>query len=255
MEQETTFKLPTETVELPSKGLIYPEDNPLSSGKIEMKYMTALEEDILTNQNYIRQGIVLDKLIESMIISKINIDDLILGDKDAILISSRILGYGKDYQFKKYDVNSGEYVTKTIDLTTLEDKELDINDMISPRTNEFEFTLPNTKIRLTFKLLTQGDDKKIQKEIEGLQKLFPNKPAPEISTRLKYLITSVNGVRDTKTIRDFVDKGLIAVDSKELRKEIKRVSPGIKLEYKEEGDAEGTPIPINLNFFWPESGV
>jgi hypothetical protein len=94
------FKFPTEEVELPSKGLIYPKDNPLSSGKIEMKYMTAKEEDILTNQNYIKQGIVIDKLLKSLIISKVNYDDMIVGDKNAVLIAARILGYGKDYDFQ-----------------------------------------------------------------------------------------------------------------------------------------------------------
>jgi len=93
------FKFPTETIELPSKGLVYSEDNPLSSGQVEIKYMTAKEEDILTNQSYIQKGIVLDKLLESLLVTKINIDDLIVGDKNAILIAARILGYGKDYEF------------------------------------------------------------------------------------------------------------------------------------------------------------
>jgi hypothetical protein len=100
---ENKFKFPTEIVELPSKGLIYPKDNPLSSGKIEMKYMTAKEEDILTNQNYISKGIVLDKLIESLIVSKVDINDIVIGDKNALLIASRVLGYGKDYQFRGYN--------------------------------------------------------------------------------------------------------------------------------------------------------
>ena len=91
MSEEKKFKFPTEIVELPSKGLLYPKDNPLSSGKIEMKYMTAKEEDILTNQNYIRQGIVLDKLMQALIVSKCNYDDLIVGDKNAIMVASRIL--------------------------------------------------------------------------------------------------------------------------------------------------------------------
>ena len=90
MEKQVTeekFKFPTETVDLPSKGLIYPKDSPLSSGKVEMKYMTAKEEDILTNQNYITKGIVLDKLIESLLVTKVNYNDLINGDKNALLIA------------------------------------------------------------------------------------------------------------------------------------------------------------------------
>jgi hypothetical protein len=251
---EQKFKMPTEIVDLPSKGLIYPEDNPLSEGKIEMKYMGAMEEDILTNQNFIKQGIVLDKLIESLIVTKINIDDLIVGDKNAILIASRILGYGKDYTFKTFD-NNGNYSDKTIDLTTLDDKPLNVEDLIKPRENEFSFTLPHSKTTLTFKLLTHGDEKKIEREIEGLKKLFPLRAAPELSTRMKFIITSVEGDRETKTIREFVEKYLLARDSKELRREIRRVSPDVELVYRNEGDVEGTPIPINLNFFWPESTI
>ena len=97
---ETKFEFPTEVVELPSKGLVYPEDNPLSSGQIEMKYMTAKEEDILSNQNYIEKGIVIDKLLQSLIVSDVDYKDLIVGDKNAIVIAARILGYGKDYKFK-----------------------------------------------------------------------------------------------------------------------------------------------------------
>ena len=249
MSQEPKFKIPTEQITLPSKGLIYPKDNPLSSGVIEMKYMTAKEEDILTNQNYIRQGIVFDKVIESLIISKINIDDLVIGDKNAILIASRILGYGKDYEF---EFNGDK---KTVDLTTLEDKELLEEDMIEVGLNEFRFTLPHSKNDITFKILTQGDEKKIEKELEGLKKLFPQATPPELTTKLKFIITSINGDRESKTIREFVDSAFLAKDSLTLRDEIKRVQPDIILQYVEEGEVEGTPIPINLNFFWPRSAV
>ena len=79
------LKLPTEKVSLPSKGLLYPKESPLSSGEIEMKYMTAKEEDILTNSNFIKNGTVIDKLLQSMIVTPINYDELLVGDKNAIL--------------------------------------------------------------------------------------------------------------------------------------------------------------------------
>ena len=97
MEQK--YQFPTEEVTLPSKGLLYPEGSPLRKGVIEMKYMTAKEEDILTNQNYIANGTVIDKLIKSLIVSKVDYNDLLIGDKNALLIAARILGYGKDYSF------------------------------------------------------------------------------------------------------------------------------------------------------------
>jgi len=257
MEQQVTenkFKFPTEVVELPSKGLIYPKDNPLSSGKIEMKYMTAKEEDILTNQNYISKGIVLDKLIESLIVSKINYRDLITGDKNALLIASRVLGYGKDYTFKSFNSSTSQMEDFTIDLTTLEDKLLDPNDLKENGVNEFEFTLPHSKTTITYKLLTHGDEKDIEREIKGLQKIN-KETSPESSTRLKYLITSVDGDREKKTIREFVDTYLLARDSRSLREEIKRIAPDVNLIYTGEDDEEDIVIPINLNFFWPDARI
>ena len=122
MEQKHQF--PTEEVTLPSKGLLYPEGSPLKKGVIEMKYMTAREEDILTNQNYIEKGTVIDKLLKSLIVTPINYNDLLLGDKNAILIAARILGYGKDYEFE----HNGE--SHTVDLTTIDDKNLN-KDLIN----------------------------------------------------------------------------------------------------------------------------
>jgi hypothetical protein len=161
-ENVTKPKFPTEIVDLPSKGLIYPKDNPLSSGQIEMKYMTAREEDILTNQNYISKGIVLDKLIESLIVSKIDFNDIIVGDKNALLIASRILGYGKDYTFRAYNSDTQGMADFTVDLTTLDDKNLSPEDLKEEGVNEFEFVLPHSKTSITFKLLTHGDEKTLK---------------------------------------------------------------------------------------------
>ena len=113
------FKLATEVVDLPSKGYLYSKDSPLSEGKIEIKYMTAKEEDILTNSSYIQKGTVLDKLFQSLIVSKINYNDLLIGDKNAIMIAARILGYGKDYNF------TYEGVEETVDLTDINNTEID----------------------------------------------------------------------------------------------------------------------------------
>ena len=174
------FKFPTEEIDLPSQGLVYPKDNPLSSGKVEIKYMTAKEEDILTNQSYIEKGTVIDKLLKSLIVTKINYNDLITGDKNAIMVAARVLGYGGEYKFtyleKDYEVN----------LSDIENKELDSSIYESGK-NDFNFTLPHSKNVITFKLLTHGDDVKIQQELLGLKRL--NKESNrELSTRLKYMI-------------------------------------------------------------------
>ena len=148
------FKFPTEVVELPSKGLVYPEGHILRSGKVEMKYMTAKEEDILSNQNFISKGIVLDKWLESLTLGKFDIKDLITGDKNAILVASRVLGYGKDYSFT---YGGKEY---TVDLSTLENKFFD-SSLVSNK-GTFTFTLPTSGTKLEFKLLNEKDEEKIK---------------------------------------------------------------------------------------------
>jgi hypothetical protein len=238
------FKIPTEVVELPSKGLIYPESNPLSSGTVEMKYMTAKEEDILTNQAYIKDGTVLDKLLKSLIVSKIDYNDLVVGDKNAILIASRILGYGSEYSFT---YNGTQH---TVDLTTLDSKPFDETG-IEKGKNKFTFTLPHSGITITFKLLTHGDENKINREIQGYKKIDKN-ASPELTTRFKHMITSVNGDSEDKSIRDFIDNHLLARDSRALREYIKQVQPDVDLTYTLE-TGETIEIPINLNFFWPDA--
>ena len=239
---EVKYDFPTEEIELPSKGLIYPEDNILSSGKITMKYMTAKEEDILTNQSYIQKGTVLDKVMQALIVSKINYSDLITGDKNAIMIAARILGYGKDYSFE-YD---GE--EHTVDLSTIDNKPFELKNK---GVNEFDFTLPSTGVNITYKILTHGDEKKIETELIGLKKINKD-TSPELSTRLKYMITSVGGDREVKTIREFVDKHLLARDSRELRKHVKLTQPDVDLTFFPDGDSTGINIPIGIKFFWPD---
>ena len=239
------FNMPTEVVELPSKGIVYPEDNPLSSGKVEIKYMTAKEEDILTNQSYIEKGIVVDKVLKSVIVSKINYDDLIAGDKNAIMVATRVLGYGGEYEF--FSLNK----THKVDLAEIENKPLK-EKYFTKGVNEFKYTLPFTKAEITWKLLDGRDEKKIDNELEGLKKLYKDN-IPTLSTRLKYIITSVDGDREAKTIREFVDKRLLARDSKSLRNHIKNFQPDVDLTFFPTSDSDGVNIPIRISFFWPDN--
>lgn len=244
------LKIPTEEILLPSKGLLYPESSPLASGRISMKYMTAKEEDILTNANYIRQGIVIDKLLQSLIVTPIDYNELLVGDKNAIMIAARVLGYGKDYNF----TYNGKEVT--VDLSVLEDKKVD-ESLFNRGVNEFSFTTPKIENNLTFRLLTHGDEKKIEAEVNGMKKVNPD-VSTDITTRLKYMITSVNGERDQKSIRDFVDNHLLAPDARALREYYSKVTPDINLVFKPEDEnytGEGIAVPINLSFFWPDLGL
>jgi hypothetical protein len=247
------LKLPTEIVKLPSKGLLYPKESPLSKGEVEMKYMTAKEEDILTNSNFIKNGTVIDKLLQSLIITPINYDELLIGDKNAILIAARILGYGAEYSFKYTDERNKEHEA-TIDLSTLNEKSLD-ESSFKAGVNEFTFTLPKSNNTITFKLLTHGDEKKIEAEVKGLTKVNPN-GSFDVTTRLKHMITSVNGDRDQKNIRDFVDNYLLAADARAFREYYNKTQPDVDLKYIPEDESyvgEGIAVPISLNFFWPDA--
>ena len=239
------FKFPTEEIELPSKGLVYSKDNPLSSGKVEIKYMTAKEEDILSNQAYIENGTVLDKLLDSVIISKIDTKDLIIGDKNAILIATRILGYGSDY---KVTINGK---VQEIDLSELENKPFDESTMLEGK-NEFAFTLPHSDTKVTYKILDGHDEKKIERELRGLKKLNKN-ASPEASTRLKYTLTSVNGESEAKDIREFVDNYFLARDARAFRDHLRQTQPDVDLNVVLDSGEEVT-VPIGLSFFWPDFG-
>jgi hypothetical protein len=248
---------PTETISLPSQGKVYPADNPLSSGKIEMKYMTAREEDILTSQNLIKQGIVLDRLMQSLIVSPIKFDDLVIGDKNAVMVASRILGYGKDYDVNAVCPKCNEKNTITIDLTQLPEVNIpDGIDMVSP--GVFEYILPQSKRVVHFRLLSNGDDKRISKELELRKKTDKSGIDRELTSRLKASIVSVDSESERKFVENFVDNELFALDSRALRTCIRAVSPDIKFEVSFQcsqcdHEEEALGFTIDTNFFWPKS--
>ena len=240
---------PTEMVELPSKGKLYPKNSPLASGQVELRYMSAADEDLLTNQNYIEKGIVVDKLLQNLIVDKnIDYNQLLVGDKNALLIAARILGYGAKYEF--------EYRGRkeVVDLSEIQPKELH-PDFLAATENLFTFTCPATKTVLEFKLLTHADDQAIEQELKGLRKI--NKEAsPELSTRMKYMIVSVNGETDRKAVRDFVDRGFLARDARAFRQYLRDLQPDMDMTfYPEDGPEGGVEIPITVGFLWPDINV
>ena len=243
-------QFPAEEVTLPSKGLLYPENSPLRSGIIEMKYMTAREEDILTNSNLIANGTVLDKLLQSLILTKFDYNDLLVGDKNAILVAARILGYGAHFDFEY----KGEKCE--VNLAELEDRHLSAKP-IEKGKNEFSFTLPKAKKEITFKLLTHKDESEIINEIKGLKKLNKN-ANPDLTTRMKYVILSVDGDYEKKTIRNFVDNEFLAIDAREFRNHIRKIQPDVNLVYNYEdqrGNIKEIDIPVGIQFFWPDASV
>ena len=239
-------KFPTEVVDLPSNGLLYPKDSPLSSGKIEIKYMTAKEEDILTSANLIRQGVVVEKLLESLIIDKsIKVDDLLIGDKNAVLIASRILAYGKEYEVEI----EGQKIE--VDLTQLKDKKLD-ESVVTNGANEFEFELPATKRKLTFKMLTSGDEKVIDEEVKGYEKIHGI--GYELTTRLKHQIISVDGDTKRASINSFVDNEFLSRDSIQFRSYVSEIMPDVDMTSTftdSEGNEKEFTVPMTVSFLWP----
>lgn len=247
---------PTEIIDLPSKGKLYSPESPLSSGKIEIKYPTAREEDILTSKNLIQKGIVIDKFIESLVVDKnININEILLGDKNAIIIASRILAYGKNYDVEITCPKCTNKNKETLDISKIESKDIDGLDDWPQGQNEFKFKLPASKKTIVFRALTQHDEKMIDAELKSMKKMNKNKDIDhEITTRLKYAIVSIDG--DSENIQSFVNS-MLSIDSRELRKEINRVVPDVDMEFNYEcencGHEERMDIPLGIEFFWPST--
>ena len=243
-------KFPSEVVGIPSEGKVYPKDSPLRDGKVEIKYMTAKEEDILTSQNLIKKGIVIDTLLDSLILTDgVKSEDLILGDKNAIMVAARILAYGPEYSAEITDPNTGEKNTFEFNLADCPFKKL-------PEKHDgdtFKLKLPVSKKTIKYKLLTGKDEKLIESELTARKKVGSNITS-ELTTRLKHLIVEIDGSDDKTTINTFVDT-MLSRDSLHLRQEINKVNPDIILKQNVEigGESVEVDIPLTVNFFWPDS--
>jgi len=255
LETFQKIDVPTEIIDLPSRGYFYPEGHPLSSGKIEMKYMTAKEEDILSSQNLIKQGVVIDKLLQSLIITRINYNELLTIDKNAVFIAARILGYGKDYEVEIACPSCGEKTKQVVDLQEFEEKEIDWSKYTKGETTH-KFTTPIGKKELTLKFLTHGDEKKIEDDTKASKKL--NKISgvdTDLTTRLKHVIVAVNGDTDKSLISKTVDT-MLSRDSLALRTHLKETTPDIDTTFTFDCtscdyEQEKMALPIGVGFFWP----
>jgi len=253
--KESTPDTPTEVIDLPSQGYFYPEGHPLASGKIEMRYMTAREEDILTSQNLIRQGVVIDKLLQALIVDKFNYNELLIADKNALMIAARVLGYGKDYEVEVACPACGEKSEHVADLTQFESKDIDYSKFTKGQ-NTFTFTLPASKKTLTLKFLTHADEKAVDEELKGLKKLNALTGVDsELTTRLKKTVVAIDGDEDRMTISNAV-KSMLAIDSLALRKFLKEVTPEIDTTFSFVcphcgHENEKIQVPIDVSFFWP----
>lgn len=256
-------KFPTEIIELPSGGKLYPEGSSLSSGKVEMKYMTAKEEDILTSANLIQKGVVIDTLLRALIVSNgegqsVNYNDLVVGDKNAIMIAARVLGYGAEYPVEMACPSCGAKHKQTIDLTTLENKKCN-TDSVNEE-GRFTFKLPVAKKTLTFKILTHADEKLVEAESKRMKKkkVGGNGVTYELTSRFKYMIVAIDGEEDKTKIRSFVDNEFLSRDSLAFRQYAESVSPDVDMSIYFECDSCGhedpsIQMPMNVQFFWPRA--
>jgi hypothetical protein len=243
-------QFPSEMIDLPSEGKLYPKDSPLSSGRLEIKYMTAKEEDILTSQNLLKKGLIVQKLLNSLIMTEgVRYEDLVIGDKNAIMVAARVLAYGPEYQTEVTNPTTGEKITHVFNLAECPFKKLP-EGVVS---NEFDMELPISKAKIKYKLLTGRDENIIDSELNALKKIN-SQIIPELTTRLKHIITEVNGSSEQPIINNFVDN-MLSRDSLHLRQSLMEIAPDIEMQQtiEIEGEQVKVHIPLTSDFFWPNS--
>jgi len=204
--------------------------------------------------------LAIDKLLQELIVTEIDFNDLLLGDKNAIMLAARILAYGQEYETKVTCPVCGESQPETFNLNVFDEKDIDENILNS--NNEYDFTFPSG-VKIKFKLLTQGDEKNIESELKSIKQFqiksgIKDPVQKDLSVRLKYVIIELEGKRDRAIIKTFVDT-LPSKDSLALRRHIKEINPGIDLSYIIEcrscGSESMISVPITVNFFWPDARV
>ena len=254
-KQESTF--PTEVINLPSKGWFYPENTPLATGTLELKAMTAKEEDILTSKNLIQKGVVLDKLLESLIIEKaVNPNEMLNCDRNAAFVAIRRMAYGDEYKATITCPKCNADNAVTIDLGKMDNRVFDFSNYEKGK-NAFEFTLPLSKKTVTFRLLTKKDEDAIDAELKALQKVT-TEVTSEVTTRLKSVIIAVDGNAEKGPIRKFVDE-MRAGDSLALRNHIRSTTPDVDMSFdfvcRECACERREDVPLGVSFFWPHGRV
>lgn len=248
---EFHFEVPFDVIELPSKGLLYPG----RQSTVKVEYLTASDENILTSPNLLKSGKVLDVLLERKVKdSPVPFSDLLLGDRNAIMVWLRATGYGHMYPVRLVDPATVEEFDYEVDLNTLETTSL----VVEPNeNNEFSFDLPVSKKTIKFRLLTVGDERQIVEKTEKRKRTTKSLISNTLTYRLERQITEVDGNRDPAFISRFIQV-LPAMDSLKFREYADEIEPGIELEVDVEGPSGEnfrSPVPLGLNFFWPNARV
>lgn len=244
-----TKKQFTKEIPLPSEGFFYPDGHPLKSGMIELRYMTAADEDVLSDKTLAKKGRTFDKLLDRIVVTDVDTDTLLSGDKAAVIIATRVLAYGPRYTFKIKSPQTDEQSEVTVDLTDIDSEKPDF-DALTPGEQEFEFALPVMDIPVTFRLLTHRDDREMRFALKRQEE------SAQVTTRLARHITSVDGEDSQAQIGAFVRNHMLARDSKALRDRIAEVTPNMDLTFEfenQDGDIETLPIRMSADFFFPST--
>ncbi len=256
MKDDFGWEVPVESVPVPSCGKIYPPSTGLHGLQtIDIKAMTAQEEDILTSRALIKKGVVLSRLIESCVLDK-NIDTrhMVAGDRNALMIAIRVTGYGAEYKTDITCPACGHRQPYEFNLGDLEIIPLEI-DPITPGENRFSYTLPVTKKKVEFKFLTGVDEEELTAEAEKMRQIMPDREVTNNVTRnLEKSILSIDGVTDRVKISLFV-KQMPARDSRMLRQYMTKHEPGIDMKTTMScsscGTSSSVQLPLGTGFFWP----
>ena len=257
LKDDFGWEVPYESIPIPSAGLIYHPDSRLHRlESVKIKAMTAKEEDILASQALLKEGTVITKLLQSCIMEEgVNPEDMISGDRNALMIAVRITGYGSEYSYQSPCKKCGHLNSKIAHLDSLPIKRLEIKPVELGK-NEFEFTLPVTKKNVTFKFMTDRDDKDREAAEKFMKRVSSGKVDNKVTSYLEYSITSIDGVRDKNKIKHFV-MNMPAFDSRKLRKFISDNEPGMDMSQTYECDECGThneiSLPVTSEFFWPRT--
>jgi len=255
LSQDAGFEIPVESVPLPSRGKVYPIDSGFANEEsVEIRCMSAREEDILSSRALIKNGTVITKLIQSCLLNK-SVDplDLVSGDRNSLLIALRTTGYGSDYTAKVTCPDCEEQFENEFSLNGLKIKELGA-EPIQPNTNLFLFTLPRTQKEVHFKLLTGREEQEIS-VTESRRKKLGNQVETNITSKLLYSIVSLDGDTDRVKIASFV-RNMPAMDSRALRKYISDIEPDIDMRQHATctscGEESEVTVPLGISFFWPD---
>jgi len=256
MQDDFGFEIPVETVPLPSRGIVYEVDSALHGQEtVDIRAMTAGEEDILTSKALIRKGTVISVLLKSCLINK-NIDtsEMLVGDRNAIMTAIRVTGYGAEYGVETDCPQCGEKSKQSFNLADLAIKRLQI-DPVAEGANLFEVKLPMTKKKIRFKFMT-GEDEQEMLVISERRKKSGQLNDSLITERFKRQITSIGDVTDKNKIGYFV-RNMPAGDSLFLRRYIDKNEPGIDMKAWMEcvhcGEHTEVRLPMGAAFFWPDA--